>query len=295
MRASRLALLVASLHLGASRVAALLASVRPGASRLAALLVSAGGVVWAWLGEVFVTAGGLQRRAARVTQRPRRRAPGAIVLVVTAGAVMSATGGPVPTTAAQDNCRVVEDFGKAGVGEFPEGWKARKDEAKNVYKVAEEGGKRFLRGDAKDLGIQAGKQFEWDLKQYPVLAWSWRAVEFPKGADERTGKNDSAAAVYAVFPHSKISVKSVKYIWSEKVPKGTNIPQTKGNTQGVVLRTGGGGDGWVEERVNVLEDYKRYFKTDEVPKPEGIGVLTDSDDTSSRARGDYARFRVCRG
>ena len=116
---------------------------------------------------------------------------------------------------AQDNCRVVEDFGKARVGEFPDGWKGRKDDAKDVYKVAEEGGARFLRADAKDTGVQAGKQFEWDLKQYPVLAWRWRPQEFPKGGDERTKKNDSALAVYAVFPQSKISVKSVKYIWSE--------------------------------------------------------------------------------
>jgi hypothetical protein len=195
---------------------------------------------------------------------------------------------------AQDNCRVIDDFSKSAAGEFPQGWKARKDDAKSVYKVADDGGKRYLRADAKDLGVQAGKQFDWDLKEYPVLAWSWRPQEFPKGADERTKKNDSALAVYAVFPHTPVSVKSVKYIWSEKVPKGSHIPQSGGNTQGVVLRTGGG-DEWVEERVNVLQDFKKYFKTDEVPKPEGIGVLTDSDDTSSRARGDYARFRVCRG
>lgn len=188
---------------------------------------------------------------------------------------------------------VVDDFSKSKVGEFPVGWKARKGDAKDVYKVAEDAGKRILKADAKDLGVQAGKPFEWDLKEYPVLAWSWRALEFPRGADERTKKNDSAAAVYAVFPHSAVSVKSVKYIWSEKVPKGTHIPQTSGNTQGVVLRSGGGNE-WGDERVNVLEDYKKYFKTDEVPKPEGLGVLTDSDDTGSRARGDYARFRVCR-
>ena len=198
--------------------------------------------------------------------------------------------------AAQERCVVVDDFSTSRVGEFPNGWKARKGAGKDVYKVAEEGGKRFLRGDAKDLGIQAGKPFDWDLKEYPVLAWSWRPQEFPRGADERTKKNDSALAVYAVFPHSPVSVKSVKYIWSEKVPKGTPIPQTGGNTQGLVLRTNGdvGGE-WVEERANVLEDYKRSFKADEVPKPEGIAILTDSDDTASRARGDYMRFRVCRG
>ena len=195
---------------------------------------------------------------------------------------------------ADQQCVVVEDFAKASVGEFPPDWKGRKDSAKDVYTVAEEGKRRFLRADAKDVGVQAGKKFEWNLKEYPILAWAWRPHEFPKGGDERTSRNDSALAVYAVFPHTPVSVKSMKYIWSERVPKGTHIPQTHGNTQGIVLRSGGQAGQWVEERVNVLEDYKRSFKTDEAPKPEGIAVLTDSDDTSSRARGDYAMFRVCR-
>ena len=204
-------------------------------------------------------------------------------------------GGTVAPVRAQDQCIVIDDFSKAKVGEFPGGWKPRKDAAKEVYTVAEDGGQRILRADAKDLGVQAAKQFDWNLKEYPVLAWSWRPQEFPKGADERTKKNDSALSVYAVFPNNMFSAKTVKYIWSEKVPVGTLIPQTSGLTQGIVLKSGPpAGGGWVEERVNVAEDYKRTFKIDEVPKPEGIAVLTDSDDTSSRARGDYAKFRVCR-
>ena len=51
---------------------------------------------------------------------------------------------------------------------------------------------------------------------------------------------------------------------------------------------------WVEERVNVRDDYKKFFDTKETPKPAGIAVLTDADDTSSTAQGDYANFRVCR-
>jgi Protein of unknown function (DUF3047) len=51
---------------------------------------------------------------------------------------------------------------------------------------------------------------------------------------------------------------------------------------------------WVEERANVLEDYQKYFGAKEAPKPAGIAVLTDSDDTNSSAQGDYANFRVCR-
>jgi hypothetical protein len=217
---------------------------------------------------------------------------GVLGLGFVVGLLVAGTSAPLR---ANERCVVVDDFSKTAVGEFPPGWKVRKDSAKEVYKVAAEGGRRFLHADAKDLGIQAGRQFDWNLKEYPVLSWAWRPIEFPKGADERTSKNDSAVAVYAVFPHTQWSVKSVKYMWSEKVPKGTHIPQTHGNTQGVVLRTGGNVGEWTEERVNVLEDYKRYFKTDEAPKPEGVAVLTDSDDTGSRARGDYAKFRVCRG
>jgi hypothetical protein len=215
-----------------------------------------------------------------------------IAVVGLVGAIV--IGDPSIPLRADEQCVVVEDFSKGLVGEFPPDWKARKDSAKTVYTVAADGGRRVLHADAKDLGVQAAKPFDWNLKEYPVLAWAWRPVEFPKGSDERTSRNDSAAAVYAAFPNNAWSVKSVKYIWSEKVPKGTHIPQTRGNTQGVVLRTGGSLGEWAEERVNVLEDYKRYFKTEDVPKPEGIAVLTDGDDTSSRARGDYARFRVCR-
>ena len=215
------------------------------------------------------------------------------VTPVVLGTALALLAGGSPPVPAQDACLVIDDFSKAKLGEFPVGWKPRKDSAKDVYKVTEGGGQRYLHADAQGLGVQAAKQFDWNLKDYPVLAWAWRPEEFPKGADERTGKNDSALAVYAVFPNNAWSVKSVKYIWSETVPKGTQISQTRGNTQGLVVRSGPSSE-WVEERVNVLEDYQRTFKTNEIPKPEGIAVLTDSDDTASRARGDYARFRMCR-
>jgi hypothetical protein len=61
------------------------------------------------------------------------------------------------------------------------------------------------------------------------------------------------------------------------------------------LRTGAEKLGqWVDEQVNVREDYRKYFGGSDVPRPAGIAVLTDSDDTKSTARGDYASFRVCR-
>lgn len=216
-----------------------------------------------------------------------------LTLLVLALVIPSAFVGSSP---AAPECRVVEDFKKAKVGEFPPDWKGRKDAAKEIYKVQEEGGLRFLRATAGSQGIQAATQPDWDLAAYPILTWSWRPLEFPRGADERQAKaNDSVLAVYAVFPHSPVSARTVKYVWSAVVPGGTHLSHTKDLTQLLVLRSGTAGKGeWVEERVNVRADYKKHFATDEVPKPNGIAVLTDSDDTKSTASGDYANFRICR-
>lgn len=222
----------------------------------------------------------------------RTRIPATVLATVLVLAI-----GPAPTPA-QPDCVTIENFSTSKVGEFPAGWKPRKDSGKDAYKVAEEPGLRFLHAAVRGLGVQAAKQHEWDLGAYPVLAWSWRPVEFPMGGDERESKtNDSALAVYMLVPYSNVrGPKAVKYIWSEKVPIGTHLSSNMGLTQVRVLRSGAPakkGD-WVEERVNVRDDYKKYFEVTETPKPAGIAVLTDSDDTGSSAQGDYATFRACR-
>jgi hypothetical protein len=203
-----------------------------------------------------------------------------------------------PTVPADDDCKVVEDFARTPVGEFPAAWKPRKDAGKEIYAVQEEAGKRYLRATAKGLGIQAAREVQgWDLSAYPVLAWSWRPREFPKSADERRANtNDSVLAVYMLVPHSRVAgPKALKYIWSEKVPAGTHLESNKGLTQVRVLRSGAEGRGeWRQEKVNVAEDYRKYFTGGEVPKPIGIAVLTDSDETKSSAIGDYAEFKICR-
>jgi len=227
-------------------------------------------------------------------------ASGAVVRVVAAVAALALLVA-VPTLrsfAQPADCITIANFATNAVGEFPSAWKARKDEGKQVYTVQAEGGLRFLRAVSRGLGIQAAKEKAWDLAAHPVLAWSWRPREFPRGADEReSATNDSAVAVYMLVPYSRIrGPKAVKYIWSEKVPVGTHLTSNTGLTQVRVLRSGTAGKGqWTDERVNVRDDYKKLFGESETPKPAGIAVLTDSDDTKSSAAGDYANFRACRG
>lgn len=186
------------------------------------------------------------------------------------------------------------DFSKNLVGEFPSDWKPKEEQARTIYRVMEENGARFVRATAEDSGLQMGKEFQWDLATHPVLTWRWRPRVFPSGSDEReSARNDSALGVYAVFPHTWASVKTVKYLWSLVAPAGGTAQASMGLTRMLVLKSGPPKeDGWREEAVNVVRDYQRLFG--EAPKRAlGIALLTDADDTKRRAVGDYAAFRVC--
>ena len=218
-----------------------------------------------------------------------------LALLLAAGLAWAQAAQP----AGDDVCIVLEDFSKSKVGAFPVGWEVRQDEGKSVYTVQEEGDKHFLRAVSKGLGIQAARETaEWNLQTHPILAWSWRPRQFPEGSNERDPKkNDSALAVYMGVPHSKVrGPKAVKYVWSQKVPAGTRLTSNKGLTQVRILKSGApqSKDAWVEEKVNVLKDWKAAFKASGTPKVGGIAVLTDADDTKSTASGDYANFRACR-
>ena len=218
-----------------------------------------------------------------------------LVLVVAAGLAVPPAAPPV----AQDDCIVLDDLSASKPGEFPAGWEVREEDGKRVYRVSEEAGRRFLAAVARGLGIQAARETPtWDPETHPVLAWSWRPREFPRGADERVAAtNDSALAVYMGVPHSRIrGPRAVKYVWSEKVPAGTRLTSNQGLTRVRVLRSGppAAKDAWVEERVNVRDDWKAAFEESRTPRAAGIAVLTDADDTKSTAAGDYANFRACR-
>jgi len=197
-----------------------------------------------------------------------------------------------PTPAPTEGCRLVVEYQDTVVGEFPKGWQARDDAARATYRVVGEGDLRFIRGTAEGTGSQMGREFAWDATKEPILSWRWRPRVFPTGSDERdSARNDSPLVVYTVFGASSAMTRSLKYVWSRVVPTGTTLGT--GRVRAIVLRTGPPPDeGWVTETVNVRRDYERLFG-EAPPRARGIAVLTDADQTKSRAVGDYGEFRVC--
>ncbi len=184
-------------------------------------------------------------------------------------------------------------FHEKDLEKFPSGWQAKEEEGRAVYKVRRDDAGVFLQAVSEADSFTIGHEISVDPSRFPFFRFSWRAVSLPSGGDERRKKtNDSALGVYVIFKGWSIPPRSIKYVWSTTLAEGTftRSPYSK-KAKMVVLRSGEEKLGqWLEEEVNVYEDFKRLFGKEKVPKIKGIGLLTDSDNTGSRSAGDYLFF-----
>ena len=181
------------------------------------------------------------------------------------------------------------------IGKPPPGWGSRNGKIGDAYSIQEEGGKKFLHADARGRAIQIGFENKWSLKEYPVLEWQWRALILPDKGDElKKETNDSVLGLYVVFGRQPF-VKAIKYIWSTTLPMGLTLESPySSRTKMIVLESGEALQGkWVSERRDVLADYRTLFESkDGTPVARGIAILTDADDTASRACGDYGDIEI---
>ncbi len=195
---------------------------------------------------------------------------------------------------------VLEDFSQGRIGEFPPEWKwhGKNDKKIKYYTIQEEVDRRYLNAKADGMSVVLMKRVSWNIREYPILTWQWRAKALPLGADERLReKNDSAAAIYVAFSRNWLGIpKSIKYVWSTIVPVGTLISRKSIERPSIlVLESGKTHLGeWVTERVNLYEDYKRTYGGEPPEKTVGIALVTDSDVTHSFAEADYGDIQVAR-
>jgi len=188
--------------------------------------------------------------------------------------------------------RCVEDFSSFKAGTFPLGWKSRGGDGSDVYTVRSDH-EGYLEAKATRSAVTIAKEFEYDLKEYPFLSWQWRVLELPKGGDERYKRTgDSAAGIYVIF-QGYFRPDNIKYVWSASLPVGTTTQSPyNSRTKIVVLRNQSSPlGGWVSEKVNVYNDYKRLFGQ-EPRRVKAIAIMSDSDDTQSVAIAHYRRICI---
>ena len=189
-------------------------------------------------------------------------------------------------------------FSEKEIGDFPADWKTREKAGKVVYSVQTDGSGAFLHAESQSNAHTIGLKASVSLEEHPYLQFSWRAIDLPAGGNEEAKKtNDGALGVYVVFEGWAMPPRSIKYVWSTTLPEGTvtTSPYSK-RAKIVVLRSGEENLGrWIDEEVNVLEDYRRLYGEGDIPRVKAIGVLTDSDNTGTQSIGDYRFFRFAEG
>jgi Protein of unknown function (DUF3047) len=134
-----------------------------------------------------------------------------------------------------------------------------------------------------------------NLKETPILEWSWKAITLPKNGDcRKKGTDDQAAQLYIVWPRFPEAVRSqiIGYIWDSTAPVGSIVKSEKTSTVTyVVMRSGAADLGkWITEQRNVVEDYKKIYGA-QPDNPGYISIAIDSDDTVSSAESVFGSIR----
>ena len=183
----------------------------------------------------------------------------------------SVTGIDTYAYAAEGQKLVLEDFQSADQDGFPIDWQHenQRSQAKgrDAYKIQSSDGQKFLA--VKDAGQRVKKRkIDWDPKAYPVLTWRWRLHKAPSGSEP-------IAALYASLDTDLMFIPVfTKYIWSAGKPEGTFIEGGMFSGSEMVVQSGLSPVGeWIEERINVYEDFKRIHKHEPAEKAWGISLF----------------------
>ncbi len=173
--------------------------------------------------------------------------------------------------AAEGQRLVLEDFQSADQEGFPIDWQHenQRSQAKgrDAYKIQSLDGQKFLA--VKDAGQRVKKRkIDWDPKAYPVLTWRWRLHKAPSGSEP-------IAALYASLDTDLLFIPVfTKYIWSAGKPEGTFIEGGMFSGSEMVVQSGLSPVGeWIEEQINVYEDFKRIHKHEPAEKAWGISLF----------------------
>ena len=187
---------------------------------------------------------------------------------------------------------VIEDWAKYPVGPMgvPSDWQKQSwGSPKYDFSIDAHGSLKVLHLRSANEGSTISRDIKGkvNLKETPLLEWSWKAAALPKGGDScKKATDDQAAQIFVVWPRFPTAVRSriIGYVWDTTAPAGTICTSEKtGTVTYVVIRSGTADLGkWFTERRNVVEDFQKIYG--EAPdNPEALSIAIDSNDTSSTA------------
>jgi hypothetical protein len=171
---------------------------------------------------------------------------------------------------------------------------------RNYYRVVSEESEEFIRGvyspplQTVTLFAPVPEALHHGVR---LMRFRWRALVLPRGGNEcREDRGDAAANVYVTWKHG-MRWYSLKLIWSTEAPAGATCNITRNPfvaSDSIILRSGPPTGIWREEEIDPDALYRQHFAggnlNAEVPDLQGIGILTDGDQTHSVSAADFAGF-----
>ena len=177
-------------------------------------------------------------------------------------------------------------------------WAEKSFQGKTLYEAAQEDGQWFIRATSEASASALYYEIAYDLQEYPILTWRWKVDEILSASQDPSNREeDCPARLYVVFPASLIwKSKALSYIWTNRPAEGdTAAPYCADSLVEIALQNGNKKAGkWIQEKRNVLEDYRKYFGEDP-PKVGAIAIMTDMDNTGGKATAFYGPIRIVSG
>jgi hypothetical protein len=174
-------------------------------------------------------------------------------------------------------------------------WKEKSFKGSTHYEVVQEDGQRCIRATSDASASALYYEIDFDPRDYPFLAWRWKVNNIvAKGDELKKEGDDYAARVYVVFPSALFwRTKAINYIWANKLAAGHAVPNPfTSNACMIAVQSGFTLVGqWLEERRNLIEDYRKCFGEDP-PKAGAVAIMTDTDNTGEKAMAWYGPIRI---
>lgn len=173
-------------------------------------------------------------------------------------------------------------------------WQPKSFEGLTSYNIVD-GEVPMVKAEARGTASGMFLEKELNIKEYPVLSWSWRVEKGLNPHDESTKEGDDyAARVYVVVSGGLFFWKTIaiNYVWSSNPETNATWSNAYAgdNAQMVALRGSDDKQGeWYFEARNLREDFRELFDRD-IDVIDGIAIMTDTDDTDSVAVAHYGEM-----
>ncbi len=186
------------------------------------------------------------------------------------------------------------NINRIAVGDFSRmdlsGWDEKSFSGTTDYKIASEEGQKHLQANANAAASALFKKIKVDLNETPYLNWSWRVDKSLTPINEQTKQGDDyAARIYVIVKRGLMPWKTnaLNYVWSSNVQPPVSWPNAYTEKAVMIpLRNQNDSDSWKVEKVNVKQDFKKYFGLD-IDRIDGVAIMTDTDNSQSQAIASY--------